>query len=209
MQMTPGARKFALTAHVTTSVGWLGAVIAFLVLSVIGVVSTDSELVRSAYLSMNLVGQFVIVPLSLGSLTTGVIQSLGTHWGLFRYYWVSTKLVLTVGATALLLLHQFTAVAAAARRVAESAAGAPIDVGRLGPQLVGDAALAVLTLLVTTTLSIYKPWGLTPAGRNESESGREQVSRNTASKVLIAITCAIVGAIVIIHLAGGGLHHGR
>jgi hypothetical protein len=29
MTMTPGLRKFALTAHVTSSVGWLGAVAAF------------------------------------------------------------------------------------------------------------------------------------------------------------------------------------
>jgi hypothetical protein len=30
MTMTPGLRKFALTTHVTSSVGWLGAVGAFL-----------------------------------------------------------------------------------------------------------------------------------------------------------------------------------
>jgi hypothetical protein len=36
MAMTPRLRKFALTAHVTSSVGWLGAVAAFLALAVAG-----------------------------------------------------------------------------------------------------------------------------------------------------------------------------
>ena len=36
--MTPGLRKFALTTHVTSSVGWLGAVGAFLALAIAGVV---------------------------------------------------------------------------------------------------------------------------------------------------------------------------
>jgi hypothetical protein len=146
-----------LTAHVTASVGWLGAVGGFLVLSVVGLTSSAPQLVRGAYHAMNLLGQFLIVPLGLAALLTGLVQSLGTHWGLFRYYWVVLKFVLTVGATILLLLHQFTAVAGAARHVSN---GMPIEalrdveLTRLGTQLVGDAALAVVVLLTATTLSI-------------------------------------------------------
>src|SRR5712691_5373000 len=108
--MTPALRKLSFTAHVTSSVGWLGAVASFLVLSIAGLTSQDAETVRGAYLAMNLLGQFIIVPLSLAALLTGLVQSLGTHWGLFRHYWVLVKLTLTIGATLLLLLHQFTAV---------------------------------------------------------------------------------------------------
>ncbi len=147
--MTPALRRLTLTAHVTSSVGWLGAVAGFLVLSIAGLTSQDAEIVRGAYLAMNLLGQFLIVPLSLAALLTGLVQSLGTHWGLFRHYWVLVKFTLTIGATFLLLLHQFTAVAEAARRVSGAAPGTLPDVGQLGSQLVGDAGLAVLVLLVT------------------------------------------------------------
>src|SRR5262245_60380762 len=136
--MTPALRKLNLTAHVTSSVGWLGAVAGFLALSIAGLASRDAEIVRSAYIAMNLIGLFVIVPLGAVALLTGVVQSLGSHWGLFRHYWVLVKFVLTVAATVLLLLHQFTAVARAARRVSGVAAGAWPEVGRLGTQLVGD-----------------------------------------------------------------------
>jgi hypothetical protein len=210
--MTPALRKFNLTAHVTCSVGWLGAVAGFLALSIAALTSRDADLVRGAYLAMNLVGSAIIVPLSLAAVLTGVVQSLSTHWGLFRHYWVLVKFVLTVAATILLLLHQFTAVATAARRVSETAAEALPDVGGLGPQLVGDAGLAVLTLLVTTTLSVYKPWGRTAYGRRaETQEQRSDPAAGGPSltlKIVLAVIGVILAAVVVLHLAGGGLHHG-
>src|ERR687887_134909 len=83
--LTPSLRKLALTAHVTSSVGWLGSVAGFLVLAITGVTSQDSEVVRAAYVAMELVAWYVIVPLSLASLLTGLVQALGTQWGLFRH----------------------------------------------------------------------------------------------------------------------------
>ena len=80
--MAPRVRKLALTAHVVSSVGWLGSVAAFLALSIAGLTSRNAEIVRGAYLAMNLIGQFIIVPLTLSALITGLIQALGTHWGL-------------------------------------------------------------------------------------------------------------------------------
>ena len=80
--MTPRLRKFVLTAHVTCSVGWFGAVASFLVLSIAGLTSQDAEVVRGAYLAMNLIGLFIIVPMSLAALATGLVQALGQPMGL-------------------------------------------------------------------------------------------------------------------------------
>ena len=44
----------------------------------------------------------------MASLATGVVQSLGTKWGLFRYWWVVVKLVITVIAVIVLLLYTQT-----------------------------------------------------------------------------------------------------
>lgn len=85
MMMTPRARKFALTAHVSASVGWLGAVGGFSLSPVAGLTSHDAQLVRAAYLATELIMWFVIVPLALASRLTGLIVSLGTEWGLFRH----------------------------------------------------------------------------------------------------------------------------
>lgn len=100
--MTPGIRKLALTAHVVSSVGWLGTVAAFLALAVAGLAGRDAQLVRASYLAMELTGWYVIVPLCLASLTTGLVQSLVTPWGLFRHYWVLVKFLITVVSAAIL-----------------------------------------------------------------------------------------------------------
>src|SRR5260370_11770368 len=146
MTMTPVLRKLALTAHVTLSVSWLGAVATFLVLSIVGLLSQDAETVRGAYLAMDLIGLSVIVPLSFASLATGLIEALSSQWGLLRHYWIIAKFILTVLATTLLLLHQYSAVAVAAKRVLRAAARTFPSVRRLGVQLVGDASLAILAL---------------------------------------------------------------
>ena len=48
-------------------------------------------MVRAAFLAMESIGWFVIVPLSLAALPTGLVQSLGTEWGLFRHCWMLAK----------------------------------------------------------------------------------------------------------------------
>jgi hypothetical protein len=203
-----------LTLHVISSVGWLGAVVAFLVLSVTGVRSHTPETVRAVYIAMNIIGLLVIVPLSIASLLTGIVQGLGTPWGLFRYYWVVTKLALTIGATALLMLHQFMAVATAAEKVMLPAPGSLPDVGPLANQLVFDAGLAIVVLLVTTTLSVFKPWGRirermpTPLGTG----GNIQVSGSqtpTGTRVLILLVGLLLAGVVVFHLVGGTAGHHR
>ena len=175
MTMTPGARKLALTAHVTSSVGWLGAVAGFLALALAGLNSEDAQLVRSAYLAMELTGWYVIVPLSFASLLTGLVQSVGTTWGLFRHYWVLIKLLITVLATALLLVHM-RPTSELARAAAERTLSGS-DLRALRVQLVADAAAALAALLVTTTLSVYKPRGLTRYGwRKQQEQPRASPS---------------------------------
>ena len=74
--MTPGLRKLTITAHVTFSVGWLGAAAAFLVLSIAGLTSHDADVVRGANLSMDLISWFVIIPMCFAALATGLLQAL-------------------------------------------------------------------------------------------------------------------------------------
>ena len=162
MIMTSGLRKFVLTAHVTASVGLLGSIAAFLALAVAGLISQDTQLVRAAYLAMELIARLVIVPLAFASLLTGLIQALGTPWGLFRHYWVVVKLLLTVFATGV-LLAKMQLIGYAARLAAEMTLPRA-DLREAGIQLVVHAAGGLLVLLVPAVLSMYKPPGVTRYG---------------------------------------------
>ena len=168
--MTPSMRKFALTTHVTCSVGLLGSIAAFLVLALAGLNSQDAQTIRAAYLAMDLVARFIIVPLAFASLLTGLIQSLGTSWGLFRHYWILAKLLLTAFATVVLLI-KLELVGYAARLAAETILPRA-DLLTVGRELMVHAAGGLLVLLVPVILSVYKPRGLTPYGRRKQQEQR-------------------------------------
>ena len=165
--MSPSLRKLALIAHVTSTIGWLGAIVGFLALAVAALTSEDVQLVRGAYLAMHLTGWHVLVPLCVASLTTGLIMSLGTSWGLFRHYWVLVKFVITILAAIILFMYTQTL-----DQLGAMARDSTLSLNNLrNPSPVLHSGLAVLALLVNTTLSIYKPKGMTRYGRRKQ---REQ-----------------------------------
>ena len=163
--MTPQLRNAALTAHITCSVAWLGAVLAFLAIAIVALTSDDAATVRGAYLVMEPAAWFALVPLAFASLLTGLIQSLGTVWGLFRHYWVVFKLAINIVANAVLLLYTQTlgGLAASAREPTGD-----LDLLRT-PSVLLHAVAALLLLLVATVLAVYKPRGLTPYGRRKRQ----------------------------------------
>lgn len=168
MIMTPRLRKFALTAHITSSVGWLGAVVGFLALVVAALTTQDAQTVHAAWIAMELIGWFAIVPLAFASLLTGLVMSLGTKWGLFRHYWVLFKLLLTSLATLVLLLNMQTV----SYLVGVAAEDGSVNlIGMRGELL--HAGVGLLVLIVITILSVYKPRGMTRYGLRKQEQERK------------------------------------
>ena len=164
MTLTPRLRKVALTAHVASSVGWLGAVVAFLALAIAGLARQDAQTVRAVYLAMDVTGWFVLVPLALASLLTGLLQSLVSKWGLFRHYWVVVKLAITVLATVILLMYtQTLGVLADAARESAAAGDGVTGVRSISPVL--HAGIALVLLVTATVLAVFKPPGVTAYGR--------------------------------------------
>lgn len=170
MLMPPRLRKLALTAHITVSVGWLGAVAAFLALALVGLNGQDNPKARAAYLAMGLITAQIIVPLCIASLLTGILQSLGTTWGLVRHYWVLAKLLLTVLSTLVLMLH--TRPIGYMADAAASMAPLGAELAKVRLQLVVDSAAALVVLLVATALGVYKPRGMTRYGWRKRQEDR-------------------------------------
>ncbi|MEV0390502.1 hypothetical protein [Nonomuraea sp. NPDC050643] len=153
--MAPPLRKLALTAHVTASVGWLGAVLVFLALAIVGLTSPDAPTVRAVFVAMEPAAWYALVPLAGASLLTGLVQSLGTTWGLFRHYWVLFKLLINVGAIVVLLMYTRTL----GHLAGVAAAPDPAPGSLRSPSVLIHAVLAVVLLLLATLLTVYKPRG--------------------------------------------------
>jgi hypothetical protein len=136
-------------------------------------------------------------------------MSLGTEWGVFRHYWVVAKLLITVLATILLLVHM-QPVGHLARAVAETTL-AKGELAGLRLQLVADASAALVALLAATALSVYKPRGMTRYGLRSLDPSRatnpaSAIRASRWAKVLGILALVLALLFVVLHLSSGGLH---
>jgi hypothetical protein len=171
MVMTPRLRKVALAAHITLAVGWIGAVASYMALDVAAATSQDARTLRAAYLAMELIAWYVIVPLALASLITGLVMAMGTKWGLFRHYWVLISLLLTIIATVVLLAETQTIGYSA--DIAADPRTSGDDLRALGSTLVHSVGGTVV-LLVILVLNVYKPRGMTRYGWRKQQEERKE-----------------------------------
>src|ERR671916_560875 len=172
MTMAPRLRKFALTAHITLAVGWIGAVAGYMALDVAAATSQDAQTLRAAYLAMEFIAWYVVIPLALASLLSGLVMSLGTRWGLVRHYWVLISLLLTVIATIVLLAETQTISYFA--NVAADPTASGDDLRALGSTLVHSVGGTVV-LIVVLVLNVYKPRGMTRYGWRKQREERRKV----------------------------------
>lgn len=173
--MSPALRKFALAAHLTVSIGWIGALLAYLGLSLAAVNSDDVQTMRGAWVAMEVTGWYVIVPLAVASLITGLVMGLGTRWGLFRHYWVIFSLALTSFSVAVLVFHMPTV---------SSIADVARDADRVQLESLGGdfahPAIGLAVLLAILVLNVYKPRGVTSYGRRKL--GEQRAHRTGAHR---------------------------
>jgi len=197
MAMTGPIRKLTLTTHVTASVGWIGALAVFFAHALAGLLSQDEQIVRAVTLAMGITAWFVILPLGLISFATGLVQALGTAWGLLRHYWILFKLLLTAVATIVLLLKL-----APINYLAEEAAKASFssaDLIGLRTSVAVHAGGGLLVLLAAATLAIYKPQGMTPYGmRKQRELGNARQVSGPGSVVTTPRWVKIFGTVLVI-----------
>src|SRR5687767_5512174 len=168
MGFAAAIRRLTFATHVTSSAGWVGAVLVFLALASIALISEDEQTVRGAYLVMAPAAWLVLVPLAHAALVSGIALSLGTPWGLIRHYWVALTLVITAFSTVILLIYMNTF-----RQMAGLAADPVIELGLVrNPSPLLHAILALVLLLTATVLAIYKPFGMTPYGARQQMRAR-------------------------------------
>ncbi len=231
--MPPFLRKINLTAHITSSVGWFGSVFVFLVLSIVGLTGQDTQMVSAAYLAMNVTAWFAILPMCLIGFTTGVLQALGTEWGLARHYWVLAKLLLTAISTFILLLKMKLI-----GHLADVAAGSSMlteELRQARTEIVIHAGGGLIVLFAIIILSIFKPWGRTRFWKSKQKNSLPDMTKvhqedlqtpmkgtlvfnsdkmtkrfdgvRSSLKVFIGIIGAIIVGSLVLHLSGMQLDH--
>lgn len=163
-RLTGRPRRLLRAVHVVAAGGWLGLVVAMLVLGITAATAQPGGLAHATYRSMDLIGGTVIPPLAVGTLVTGLSLSLLTPWGLVRHWWVATKAVLglAVIVTAVSLTDSWLQQALETTSRADPPA----------VHLIATSVAHLAMLTFATVISVDKPWGRTPYGRRRATEKR-------------------------------------
>jgi hypothetical protein len=142
----PRVRQTVLTAHIIISVGLLGDSAGFLAVALRASHTTDPASALELVHVLNMFALVFGIPLSVGAILSGITLGLGTRWGVFRYPWVVTKLLLIVSVMV----------------VGGFVIGPAIDAmlqgrGDTTERLIAAAAYDVLALALATVLGVFKP----------------------------------------------------
>lgn len=175
MQLSRKTRRLTVVVHSVASSVWLGLTAGLLALGIKAYTSGSPDVATFAYRAMDVFGDYVLVPVSLATLISGVVLSLGTPWGLIRYKWVAWKFVLTLITVGLVL---FSLAPGLSENAELAMAGAPvIDVNLIVVPTVASSAYVFML-----ALSILKPWGLTPHGRRVKKAQAEKAAEARKAK---------------------------
>lgn len=165
-------RKTCLMLHIISAAAWFGIDLAVGILLVTAMVTSESQV---AGLALQAVDLFAIWPMFVSSLLclgTGVLLGLGGKYGLVRYKWVAIKLVINILLSVLIFMALRPGVGEVATIGERLLAGENVPIP---DDLIYPVVVMPALLLVAYLLSIFKPWGMTPAGR--AQPGRPSRTR--------------------------------
>jgi hypothetical protein len=157
-------RKLLLMLHIITSVSVLGM---DLVLLTLGVASLGGAESRTAYPAAHLVSVWLVAPLAVLALGSGLLLALLTPWGVLRYWWVVIKLAITAILTGVVLFVLAPRLGVLALAVSGPAPRELAFAERI-PLVVAPAVASTL-LIVNVALAIFKPGWRTGLGRRQHQ----------------------------------------
>lgn len=170
MNQSPRWRKPLLTVHVVAAVSLVGTDLVLVALGISGVRGADPRIV---YPAAYLVEAWLVAPLAVVALGTGVLQALLSSWGLVRYWWVAIKLTTTAAFTVLIVVVLIPRLAASADAAAAGEAFTAAE--RLPLALVPSLAVALLVL--NAALGIHKPGWRVGGGQRTQRIPRKELVR--------------------------------
>ncbi|MEU6002180.1 DUF2269 domain-containing protein [Streptomyces sp. NPDC047197] len=166
MKLSRPARRATLVVHVTAAAGWLGLTLGLLALAFAAITTGSAPTTEAAARSMKLFADWLVLPLALLTLLSGLVLSLGTPWGLARHRWVYTKFWLTLATTA---ASAFALRPGINDTVATVSAGSPLADPT---DLIAGPVVSLSAYLFMMVISVLKPWGLTRRGQKQRDQNR-------------------------------------
>jgi hypothetical protein len=154
-------RKWLLTLHLLFSGIMLGVAVVFLVLSIAAATTKDDSVVQACYTGMHVLSKTAVRGSTVGTVVSGVMLTVLTQWGLFKFYWIIVKEGLTLLSIALGPFGMYFWTLKAVELTSAKglvAAHSPAFIVN-SEQLWTGIILQTMSLAAMFVISVFKPWG--------------------------------------------------
>jgi uncharacterized membrane protein len=94
-KLTRNGQKWLKFFHILFAGTWVGAGLC-LNLMIIFLEGKDDRMLYGILVSMKFIDDFVIIPCAMMTLLTGVLYSMLTNWGWFKFKWITVKWIITL-----------------------------------------------------------------------------------------------------------------
>lgn len=154
-------KNWVLAFHVGFAALWTGTVLSMFLIVLKNNHTTNADILFALNSVINLLDDFIVIPAAIGSVITATILCWQTNYGFFKFYWVITKWILTIG---LIIFGTFwlfpwsNTVQAIAQSEGLGAFNNSIYKFDTKGILIGGIVQIVL-LFVIIVISTLKPWG--------------------------------------------------
>ncbi|NTV06788.1 MAG: hypothetical protein HGA59_09840 [Chlorobiaceae bacterium] len=147
--------------HLIAVASWIGGAVSLLAMYFLKEGVTDGRVLYGINQSIHHVDMtIVVVPGAIGSLLTGLLYSIFTHWGFFKHNWLTFKWIVTVTAIV------FGTIFLGPWETAMMEISGKIGIASLTDQAylynqqmnLMFGTLQVMVLIITVFVSILKPW---------------------------------------------------
>lgn len=96
IQLSMKQKKWLLSLHLIFAGILLGETAVIVILSLTALFTDSWEVLQACYTILHLLARTGVRASTIGTVITGILLSVLTHWGMFRYYWIIVKEGLTL-----------------------------------------------------------------------------------------------------------------
>ncbi|AGL00314.1 hypothetical protein [Desulfoscipio gibsoniae] len=147
--------------HIFFACMWIGAAASMLLLAFVRSHISNGDELWAINMSIKLIDDFIIIPVAMGCLLTGILFSCLTNWGFFKFNWIILKYIINI--TAILFgtfyLGPWVNGMEAISKVEGLAAlqnAAYLHYAEMNRYL---GTLQAFVLVLAAFISVFKPWG--------------------------------------------------
>ncbi|OZB95000.1 DUF2269 family protein [Paenibacillus sp. XY044] len=175
-------KQAIIIIHVLSVVCWLGGALVMLLLGMYMLKAENGDQLYYTLENMHLIDVVFIRYTALATVLSGTALSVWTNWGLFKYYWILIKLVLTLLLIVFGIVYMGGWLSQIVRTASQARLLALSDDAFLNTSfsLIGGAMANIISLVFMTAISYFKPFGKINAKAHPSKT-RAAASRNIRS----------------------------